>query len=106
MYDTLFLTYYLMHYFFATYLFCSKLCWHIQLVLHICGYVICYSMFVAITARFNQSAYSVTENSGIIQLFLVLSSPSSFNETVQLINNNIDTDNSANGMTIHHICYV
>ena len=51
--------------------------------------------------RFNQSTYNVTENSGIIRLFLVLSIPSIFNETVQLIN--IDTDNSAIGM-INYTC--
>ena len=61
----------------------------------------CNSFFyvcIAITVRFNQSAYDVTENSGIIKLFLVLSIPSLFNETVQLINTDIDNDNSANGM--------
>ena len=52
----------------------------------------------AITVRFNQSTYNVTENSGIIQLVLVLSIPSIFNETVQLINTNTDTENSAIGM--------
>ena len=61
---------------------------------------------VDITVRFNQSAYSVTENSRIIQLFLVLSIPSIFNETVQLINTNIDTDNSADGMIIFQICII
>ena len=48
--------------------------------------------------KFNQSTYNVTENSGIIQLFLVLSNPSSFNETIQLINIDIDTDTSTDGM--------
>ena len=59
---------------------------------------------VAITVAFNQSTYNVTENSGIIQLFLVLSSPSSINETVQLITNNVDTDNSAIGMINNCMC--
>ena len=61
---------------------------------------------IVVTVRFNQSAYNVTENSGITQLFLILNIPSSFNETVQLINTDVDTDNSANGMMNHQICYV
>ena len=56
---------------------------------------------VDITVRFNQSTYNVNENSGIIQLFLILSSPSSFNETVQLISTNVDTDDAAIGMINH-----
>ena len=61
---------------------------------------------VDITVKFNQSAYNVTENSGVIQLFLILSSPSSFNETVQLISNDVDTDNSAVGMiSYQNLCY-
>ena len=71
----------------------------------ICAYIhhLLFYVCVAITVKFNQSTYNVTENSGIIQLFLVLSSPSSFNETVQLIDTNIDTDDSTNGMIIHQI---
>ena len=73
---------------------------------YVCTYVIDYlHICVDITVRFNQSTYNVTENSGIIQLFLVLSGPSSLIETVQLMD--IDTDNSANGMiNYQNICYV
>ena len=50
--------------------------------------------------KFNQSAYNIDKRNEMMQplLFLVLSSPSSFSETVtvQLIINN--TDNSENGM--------
>ena len=50
---------------------------------------VCNSLFyvcVDITVRFNQSAYNVTGNSKILlQLFLVLSIPSTFNETAQLV---------------------
>ena len=64
-------------------------------------YVILCSVCVAITVRLDQSTYDVTENNGTVQLFLVLSSPSSFNETVRLIDTDIDTDNSsANGKII------
>ena len=63
--------------------------------MYACTHVILQYVCVAITVKFNQSAYNVTENSGIIQLFLVLNLPSIFNETVQLINT--DTDNPANG---------
>ena len=94
----------------------SQLCIHLTVIswynsrgyirMYVCTYVLidCLCTYVHtyicvdITVRFNQSAYNVTENSGIIQLFLILSSPSSFNETVQLISNDVDTDNSANGM--------
>ena len=65
-------------------------------------YAIHYPMYVcvAITVRFNQSTYSVTENSGMIQLFLILSSPPFFNETVQLITN----DDTAIGMINNCTC--
>ena len=77
----------------------------LYVAMFVCTYIhhLLFYVFVAITVKFNQPAYSVTENSGIIQLFLVLSSPSSFNETVQLIDTSIDTDSSANGMIIHQI---
>ena len=77
-------------------------------------YVILCSVCVAITVRLNQSTYDVTENNGTVQLFLVLSSPSSFNETVRLIDTDIDTDNSANGKIIarkylmckYNLCFI
>ena len=62
-------------------------------------------VYVAITVRFNQSAYNFTKQDGMIQLFLVLSSPSSFTETVQLIDS-IGTDNFASGMTCTYVTYV
>ena len=73
---------------------------------YVCMYVhnSLFYVCVAITVKFNQSAYNVTENSGIIQLFLVLSSPSSFIETVQLITNNVDTDGMINCQNIHMLC--
>ena len=49
---------------------------------------------VVITVRFSQSSYSVDEDVGIVQPVLVLSNPSSFIETVQVIVTNV----SANGM--------
>ena len=69
------------------------MCMYLHSVVHYPMYV-----YVAITVRFNQSTYSVTENSGLIQLLLVLSIPSIFNETVQLTNTYADTENSAIGM--------
>ena len=63
-------------------------------------YVRTYSLFyvcVAIAVRFNQSSYSVTENSGIIKLSLVLSGPSPFIVKVHLTDINTDTNTSANG---------
>ena len=53
-------------------------------------YVVCY---VVITVSFNQSTYSVNENSGPVQPVLVLSSPSTVNISVQIMNN----DNTASG---------
>ena len=50
--------------------------------------------YVVVVVRFNQSSYNINESSGIIQLLLILSNPSSFNETVSLIN----TDHTAEGM--------
>ena len=50
--------------------------------------------YVVVVVRFNQSSYNINESSGIIQLLLILSNPSSFNETVSLIN----TDHTAKGM--------
>ena len=47
-----------------------------------------------ITVRFSQSSYSVDEDVGIVQPVLVLSNPSSFIETVQVIATNV----SGNGM--------
>ena len=50
--------------------------------------------YVVVAVRFNQSSYSISESSRSVQLLLILSNPSSFNETVSLIN----TDHTANGM--------
>ena len=48
---------------------------------------------VVITVKFHNERYSVNEDDGIVQPLLVLSNPSSFVETVQVIN----TDVTANG---------
>ena len=53
-----------------------------------------YSKFIGITVRFDNASYSIDENVGIVQPLLVLSNPSSFVETVQVIN----TDITAIGM--------
>ena len=75
------------------YIIISFLCMHLRMYIN-SSLFIC----VAITVRFNQSAYKFAKEDGMIQLFLVLSSPSSFNETVQLFSN-IGTDNlSGNNM--------
>ena len=49
---------------------------------------------VVITVRFNNATYTVDEDAGIIQPLLVLSNPSSLNETVLVIS----TDVTATGM--------
>ena len=72
----------------------------------LCNLLFYVCVCVAVSVRFNQSAYNVTENSGIIQLFLVLSSPSLFMERVQLRDSNIDTNASANGMVNYPACNV
>ena len=53
----------------------------------------CYLYLLAITVMFNQSMYSVDENSGPVQPALILSNPSSNSVTVQVIT----TDGSATG---------
>ena len=50
--------------------------------------------YLVVAVRFSQSSYKINESSGIVQLLLILSNPSSFNETVSLINN----DHTAKGM--------
>ena len=57
-----------------------------------------YSLYVlpillVTSVKFSQSAYSVGENSGMVQITLVLSNPSSTDITIQVTN----TDGSANG---------
>ena len=51
------------------------------------------STYVAITMEFNQSVYSVDEDGGSLQLMLVLSNPSSFIITANVIS----TSESATG---------
>ena len=51
-------------------------------------HVICY---VVITVSFSQSTYSINENSGPVQPVLVLSSPSTFGITIEIMND----DNTA-----------
>ena len=51
-------------------------------------------MPVAISVRFDNAVYVVDEDSGMVQPLLYLSNPSSFVETIQLIN----ADVTSNGM--------
>ena len=53
-------------------------------------HVICY---IVRAVCFNQSTYNINENSGPVQLVMVLSNPLTFGITVEIINN----DNTANG---------
>ena len=53
---------------------------------------------IVITVRFDNAAYTITENDGIVQPLLVLSNPSSFVETVEVI----DTHITADGMIIKY----
>ena len=56
-------------------------------------------MYVVITVTFENATYTVNEDVGILRPLLVLSNPSSFNETVQVIN----TDITTNGI-VYHAC--
>ena len=51
-----------------------------------------YYIILEIAVRFDNAAYHVNEDVGIVQLLLVLSNPSSFNETVQVISTDIEAD--------------
>ena len=53
----------------------------------------------AITVGFDNATYTVVEDTGIVQPALILSNPSSFVETVQVIS----TDITADGMYNHTI---
>ena len=46
--------------------------------------------------RFDNTTYAVNEDVGIIQPLLLISNPSSFNETVQVINADISTNGKVN----------
>lgn len=48
-------------------------------------------IFIAVFVRFVNTAYNVYEDVGIVELQLALSNPSSFVETVQVINNDVST---------------
>ena len=50
-------------------------------------------MYIAAALDFNQSVYNFYEDSGVVQLILVLSNPSSMDITVEVFN----TDGSAIG---------
>ena len=52
---------------------------------------------IVITVRFDNAAYTVNEDDGIVQTLLVLSNPSSFVETVQVV----DTHITADGMILY-----
>ena len=49
--------------------------------------------FVAITISFNQSAYSIAEDGGLVQPVLVLSNPPSVDITIRVV----DTGTTATG---------
>ena len=51
-----------------------------------------YYIILEITVRFDNITYTVNEDDGIVQLLLVLSNPSSSDETVQIINTEIMED--------------
>ena len=44
---------------------------------------------VVTTVKFSQSVYNVNEDSGLVQLMLVLSNPVSFGFTVEVFNTNV-----------------
>ena len=77
--------------------------------MYACMYVCRYFTFinVAITVRFNQLVYNINKENGMMQqlLFLVLSSTSSFNETVTVQLIIINTENSTNGMAHKYVMY-
>ena len=69
---------------------------------HIYSYAViaiihCFTL-VVVTVKFRNERYTVNEDDGIVQPLLVLSSPSSFVETVQMIN----TDVTANGEVVSY----
>ena len=43
-------------------------------------------VLLATAVRFNEGSYRINEDIGILQVLLVLSNPSSFNETVEIHN--------------------
>ena len=51
-----------------------------------------YVVLIVITVKFHNATYTVDEDNGIIRPLLVLSNPSSFVETVQVINTDITTN--------------
>ena len=56
-------------------------------------YLRIFILYVAATVNFTQSVYNVNEGSGVVQVTLVLSNPSSVDITVEALN----TDESATG---------
>ena len=59
-------------------------------------HLILFVVFVVATISFSQSLYSVAENSGVVEIFMVLSNPSPTDITVQVLN----TEGSATGKNI------
>ena len=53
---------------------------------------------VAITVTFDKAMYTVNEDAGTVKPLLILSNPSSFIETVQIITTDITTDGKVNLM--------
>ena len=74
-----------------------------QLILKWCSYclehiiLIHCLIFLVINVTFHNATYTVNEDVGIIRPLLVLSNPSSFDETVQVNN----TDITTNGIVYH-----
>ena len=60
--------------------------------------------YTEITVMLNDTFYTVDEDAGILQLPLLLSNPSSFVETVQVINTDITADGTACTSECSYIC--
>ena len=52
-------------------------------------YLLTSYMYTAIMINFSQSSYSVNEDDGVVQPELILSNPSSYLFTIQVMSNNI-----------------
>ena len=59
---------------------------HTNLYVHTCVFLL------VITVRFDSGTYIINEDAGILQPRLILSNPSSFNETVQVFITSITTN--------------
>ena len=61
---------------------------------------------MGIFVRFSRAGYSTNEDAGVIQLTLILHIPSSFVETVQIINTNITAKGTQNSAIILTLCII